>query len=307
MRVFAPRLLLPLLLLTMLAGRPPVSAQSVEGTVRLQPPTTPDARVDDPFAVYIGLEDMQHEATVSGVASDGLGAFEFTLLFDPAVLEIHGAEGGALLNSTGRNFQCLQILDQEQGSFTFGCVSTGQMAGPQGTFTLAQVSFRPIEAGSSLLQLEDVDLGGPLADDIPVNVFGASAVSVTGSPVPPPTQPGPGATSGPAPAATGAPAGATQTPEIGSEPDGTASPSQTALAEAKATEALVEIDPEDDGASATAVALAESPRAENDASSGMDGGSSGSAMLWSAAAVGGVVAVGALGLTLVLWRRNQGL
>jgi hypothetical protein len=300
-----------LLLLTMLAGRSPVSAQSTEGTVRLQPPTTPDARVDDPFAVYIGLEDMQHEATVSGVASDGLGAFEFTLLFDPAVLEIHGAEAGSLLNSTGRSFQCFQRSD-DPGSFSFACVSTGNEPGPQGTFTLAQVSIRPIEAGSSLLHLENVDLGGPLAvDDIPVNVFGASAVSVTGSPVPASTQPGPGATSGPAPTSGIAAAAQTPAPADGtaSPDDGTASPSQTALVIARATEAQAKADQEEGGVSPTSVALAVNPGAEteNEASSGGDGGSSGNVRLWSAAAVGGVVAAGALGLTLVLWRRNQRL
>ena len=301
MRVSAPRLILPLLLLTLLAGRPPVSAQSTEGTVRIQPPLTTAPAEDGPFALYIGLEDMQHEASVSGAASDGLGTFEFTLLFDPAVLEIHGAEAGSLLDSTGRNFQCLQRSD-EPGSFSFGCVSTGSGPGPEGTFTLAQVSFRPVKAGSSLVQLEDVDLGGPLSDDIPVNVFGASAVSVTGSPVPAPTQPGPGTTAGPAP--TNGPAGTAQTPK---PDDGTASPSQTPMAKAEATGTLVEADPEDDGASPTSVALAANPGAENEASSGGDGGSSGNVMLWSAAAVGGVVAAGALGLTLVLWRRNQRL
>ena len=305
MRVSAPRLFLLLLVLTMLAGRSPVSAQSTEGTVRLQPPTTTDARVNDPFAVYIGLENMQHEATVSGVASDGLGTFEFTLLFDPAVLEIHAAEGGSLLNSTGRNFQCFQRSDKP-GSFSFACVSTGQMPGPQGTFTLAQVSFLPIAAGSSLLQLENVDLGGPLAvDNIPVNVFGASAVSVTGSLVPVATQPGPGATSGPAgPAPTGGPAVADKTPAPG---DNIVSPTQTALAKAEATGTPVaEADPEEDGATPTSVALAtNNPGAETDASSGGGGGSSGNVLLWSAAAVGGVVAAGALGLSIVLWRRNQ--
>ena len=304
MRVSAPRLFLLLLVLTMLAGRSPVSAQSTEGTVRLQPPTTTDARVNDPFAVYIGLENMQHEATVSGVASDGLGTFEFTLLFDPAVLEIHAAEGGSLLNSTGRNFQCFQRSDKP-GSFSFACVSTGSKPGPEGTFTLAQVSLRPIAAGSSLLQLEDVDLGGPLADDIPVNVFGASAVSVTGSLAPAPTQPGPGATSGPAgPAPTGGPAVADKTPAPG---DNIVSPTQTALAKAEATGTPVaEADPEEDGATPTSVALAtNNPGAETDASSGGGGGSSGNVLLWSAAAVGGVVAAGALGLSIVLWRRNQ--
>ena len=305
MRVFAPRLLLPLLLLTMLAGRPPVSAQSMEGTVRIQPPLTTAPAEDGPFALYIGLEDMQHEASVSGVASDGLGAFEFTLLFDPAVLEIHGAEAGSLLDSTGRSFQCFQRSD-EPGSFSFACVSTGDMPGPQGTFTLAEVSFLPIKAGSSTVRLEDVDLGGPLADDIPVDVFGVSAVSVTGSPGPAPasTQPGPGTTSGLTP--TKEPADMSQTPGS-SGPDGTASPSQTPLVDAGATEALAKTDREEGGASPTSVARAANPGAENDASSSGDGGSSGNVMLWSAAAVGGVVAAGALGLTLVLWRRNQRL
>ena len=317
MRVAAPQLILPLLLLTMLASRQPVSAQpATEGTVRLQPPTTTDARVDDPFSVFIGLEDMQHEGSVEYdddrdtvpdrfEPSDGLGTFEFTLLFDPALLEIHGAESGSLLNSTGRSFQCIQRSD-EPGSFSFACVSTGgDMPGPEGTFTLAQVSFRPIEAGSSLLQLKDVDLGGPLQpDDIPVDVFGVSAVSVTGSSAPVQTQPGPGATSGAAP--TSGPAGAPETPAPG-DGDNTTSPSQTPMVKAEATGTLGEADPEEDGASPTAVALTTNLGAQNQASPGGGGDSSRNIVLWSAAAVGGVVVAGALGWTLVLWRRNQRL
>ena len=312
MRVAAPQLILPLLLLTMLAARQPVSAQpATEGTVRLQPPTTTDARVDDPFSVFIGLEEMQHQGLIGYddddddvpdrfEPSDGLGAFEFTIRFDPALLEIHAAESGSLLNSTGRSFQCFQRSDKPAGSFSFGCVSTGgDMPGPEGTFTLAQVSFRPIEAGSSLLQLENVDLGGPLADDIPVVVFGVSAVSVTG-PAPDQTQPAPRATSAPEPTNVPADPAATPGPEIS-----TAAPLQTPVV--AATEALVEIELEDEGASPTSVAPLTNAGAQNQASPGGGGDSSRNIVLWSAAAVGGVVVAGALGLTLVLWRRNQRL
>ena len=302
MRVASPQLILPLLLLTMLAGRQPVSAQpATEGTVRLQPPTTTDARVNDPFSVFIGLEDMQHQGLIGYddddddvpdrfEPSDGLGTFEFTLRFDPALLEIHGAESGSLLNSSGRSFQCFQRSDEP-----------GQMPGPEGTFTLAQVSFRPIEAGSSLLQLKDVDLGGPLQpDDIPVAVFGVSAVSVTGSSAPVQTQPGPRATSAPAPTNGPADPAATPGPEIS-----TAAPLQTPLV--AATEALAEIALEDEGASPTSVAPLTNLGAQNQASPGGGGDSSGNIVLWSAAAVGGVVVAGALGWTFVLWRRSQRL
>lgn len=169
---------------------PKIRAQALEGTVSIVPGASTAGLKEGTFTVFIVLEGLEHHGTLAyddnrdstpdrEVQSDGLAAFEFTIRFDPALLQPEAASLGPDLGRTGRQFQCLQPV-QERGSFSFGCISIGlEPAGPQGTLTLAAVTFQPLSAGSSPLLLE-AQLAGPLgSDQVPVRVY-SGAVRVTG-------------------------------------------------------------------------------------------------------------------------------
>ena len=268
-------------------------AQETEGTVRMVPDLSNVLLEEGPFSVFIVLEELDHRAIVSEVPSEGLGAFEFRILYDESVVEIEEVTQGPSLEQTGRSFQCLQGRN-EPGSFSFGCVSPGSKPfGPQGTFTLATVTFSPVHTGSTVLLLEHVELAGLLAEDVPVAVFGAGAVQVrsasTSTPTPPPeataTPPSPVATATlqppgatatiQAPAVTATPA-YTATPEIGSTPEAT----ETAVPSPQATGTGTP-----DGGSS---------------SEGGEGGndSAGTILLWSLAAAASAIVAGGLGFAL---------
>ena len=255
---------------------------------------------EERFSVFIVMEGLDHHGVVSGVSSTGLGAFEFTLRFDPAVLEVAEVELGPTLEETGRSYQCLQRSD-EDGIFSFGCASQGSSPpGPQGDMTLATVTFLPVDPGSTLLFMEAA-VAGPMGDEVPVVVDGVGAVSVRG---------GSSATATPPTVAT---ATATQRPSAATA---TQHPATTATVPTAATATPP---PTPDGATATLEPEGTEPAepAETDDgtppestvlpinNSGDDGGSAGTVLLWSLAAVGSLAVAGMLGLAGVRWRQQR--
>lgn len=291
--------LLALLSVALMAAPSDVSAQQTEGSVSIVPGFSNVLVEEERFSVFIVVEELQHDGVVSGVRSTGLGAFEFTLRFDPAVLEVAEAELGPGLEETGRTFQCLQRSDEE-GIFSFGCVSQGSAPpGPQGDLTLAIVTFLPVDPGSTLLFM-DAELVGPMGDDVLVEVDGVGAVSVRGGDVAtatPPTiatataTPRPPVATTQSPAATATPGtSATLTPSL--TPDGataTLEPEGTVPAEPTET---------DDGTPAEPTVVGED-------TAGDDGGSAGTVLLWSLAAVGGLAVAAVLGLAGVRWQQKR--
>lgn len=161
-----------------------------QATVRLAPVGSRVDWADGPFTISIEISGLDHH----GVAeydddrdgtpdrtepSEGLGAFEVLLHFDPTVLEVTQADGGDFFDRSGRSPQCLQRIP-ERGQYAVGCVSTGVGAGPQGSGTLATLTLTPLANGMSFLVME-AQLGGPLADTIPVTSEGG-VVEVFGAP-----------------------------------------------------------------------------------------------------------------------------
>ena len=291
-----------LLVIMMMASYQQVSAQAPEGSVRIVPDFSSVLLEEGQFSVFIVLEDLRHDVVIQEVPSTGLGAFEFTIQFDPAVLEIADVEQGPALEDTGRTFDCLQRSD-ESGSFSFGCASLGLAPpGPQGTMTLAALTFLPVGPGSTFLVLE-AGVAGPLGEDVPVEVTGGAAL-VRGEPVATATPPSPVATATPRPVATPTPppvatatltlptsGGATATPGSGSTPEPTA-----------ATETPTE---PASGGQPTATPSVQDPEARNGNSSGVDGRFLGSAVFWSLAAAGSVAVTGALGFSAVRWQQRR--
>jgi hypothetical protein len=135
--------------------------------------------------------DINIQVNISNVTdTDGLGAYEFVLSFDPNVLAYESFADGSFLGSTGRSVTCLPArLDvdgdtiDDPGFVRLACATLSPTpAGPTGGGTLASVTLSTSCAGNSLIAFSKVNLSDPLGEDIPpANTSGATA-TVTGSP-----------------------------------------------------------------------------------------------------------------------------
>jgi hypothetical protein len=303
-------------------ARATAQAQTSEGSVRLSPAmTTVDVR-DGPFTVYVVLEDLQHFGSIGydddrdtepdrQIPSVGLAAFEFTIEYDAAVVEAGRVTRGPQVGQTGRSFQCLGPA-REPGRLTYGCLSSGQEPpGAQGTMTLAEVEFVPVAPGLSPLALS-AGLAGPLGDDAPVSVSGGAA-RVTGAAIATPTR-RPVSTRAPARTATRTaaqpdpqtatplpPAAATATAERN---DATGTPAETAGPETGTPGAPTAAATDNgNGPSGT-----REPGGQNPPGGGTtddEGSGIGGAALWSMIGLGSLIAMAALTLMTVMWRRRD--
>ena len=267
---------------TMMTSRPQAHAQTapVEGTIRVTPAIS-SAVAGEPFAVYIVLEDLQHYGKLlyddnrdtppdREVASDGLAAFEFSIEYDDGVLSAGDVELGPWLDRTGRTFSCLSPT-REVGRLAFGCFSPGpEPPGPQGSLTLATVTFLPLRAGSSPLLL-DAELAGPLgSDEVPIDLAGGVVRIAAGAP-------------DPAPAATNV-----------LERTAVAQ-TQTAVAPLLATTETPE----------SVLMDTQTPRQGGAVAAGGDSSSGGMLLLVLGVVVGAMVAAAAVTGSIVLWRRSR--
>lgn len=272
-----------------------VQAQTAEGTVRIVPSFSTVFPDEGAFSIFIVVEELNHIVVTGDVLTEGLGAFEFTILYDPAVVEIAEAAPGPALESTGRSFQCFDRRD-EPGSFSLGCASPGSTpSGPQGSFTLASVTLTPVSAGSTFLVLQ-AGIAGLLGEEVPIEVAGGAVVDVRGpiatAPPSPPSQPAP---------STATPRAATATARPPSTAAGTAPPALTPTAGDDTPASPTQTD------TPAPASGSETPgeTAENSNDPPGDGGSTG-VILWSIlAAAGGLVVAGALGAMVVRWQRRR--
>ncbi len=291
--------LLTATLMGMTIATPAARAQTppVEGRVRLVPAMSEAPGDGGAFTVYVVVQDLQHNGLITyddngdhtpdrSVASDGMGAFQVTIGYDPSILAVRGAEPGPDLGRSGRSFQCLPPARQPD-SFSFGCVSSGAgPAGPQGTLTLASITLVPQGQGLSPLSL-DAEIAGPLGDSASIVVSGGAA-RVTGAvttPTPPPQSSlTPGSTPG-GPNNTAIPGTATEPRR--------AQPSPSPVTTRLATSTGVAGRPT--GADAT----------PGHHSPGSGGHSFGGATLWSVVVGGSVGIAGLLVLAGMIWRQRQ--
>jgi hypothetical protein len=135
--------------------------------------------------------DVVLEVYVDDIAApQGLGAYEFTLTVDPALLSYADFANGPFLGSTGRSVTCLPPwFGNIPGVIRFGCITSGPPApsgtnGPTGSGLLATVYLATSCAGSTAILLEST-LGTPLGSEIPAVTEDASA-TVDASPCPTP-------------------------------------------------------------------------------------------------------------------------
>lgn len=252
-----------------------------------------DYQQDHSFTITVLLSGLEHHGVVSydtdrdgspdrEEASNGLGAYELKLQFNPAVVKVTGMDAGDFLRSSGRSTTCLQ-RSTTPGEFALGCVSLGGATGPQGDGTLAVLTLEPVANGTTYLALTS-GLAGPLGDTIDVTADSAIVQVVNGPNTPPPPSPpsncadcptptrdpGPDGTPGTADDPTPAPIGTSGD----ANNDGTPDAQQTEFVRNQGTPA---------------------PRGNDPASSNDDDGGSGGALTWIIVAVVGVVSLGVLG------------
>jgi hypothetical protein len=83
----------------------------------------------------------------SPLADCGLGAFEFTVSWDPAKLAYVSAGQGPFLSSTGRGVSCFAPVVGPD-SVEYRCVTLGPSPlGPQGSGKIATLTFEPLVPG----------------------------------------------------------------------------------------------------------------------------------------------------------------
>jgi hypothetical protein len=101
-----------------------------------------------------------------------LGAYEFTLVFNPSIINYVSVSNGWFLGSTGRSVFCPTPI-ADGWILRFGCVTTGVgIPGASGSGQLAQVVFRAAAPGTTVLYLDKKD-GVALADPLGVTINAA--------------------------------------------------------------------------------------------------------------------------------------
>jgi len=179
----------------------------------------------DPAIINVAPGQTFSVNVMAGGATD-LGAFQFDILYDPAVVSVTTIELGPFLGSTGRTAQPLEAsIDNATGTATFAAFSFGSSAGPEGTGLLAAITLAALGQGASALNLQNVLVTDTMARARPTSASGGRVVVAVPTPTSPPTvAPSPTAPSTPTPTLTNT-----------ATPTGTAEPTPADTATATAT------------------------------------------------------------------------
>ncbi len=98
---------------------------------------------------------------------DNLGGFQFTLHFDPVIIQVQSIKLGPFLGSTGRSTAALPaVIDNAAGFVTFGGYTFGDQPGASGSGVIARVYFQPIDVGATALTWSDDILSDVQGNDI---------------------------------------------------------------------------------------------------------------------------------------------
>jgi PKD repeat protein len=107
-------------------------------------PTTAMANVGTPMTVSVDISNVTN-----------LGSFQFTLAYNPSLVQVQAVSLAEFPSSTGRSFGPVgPTIDNTAGTASFGAMSLGSSpAGPNGIGRLAYVRLLPLAAGTSGLHL----------------------------------------------------------------------------------------------------------------------------------------------------------
>jgi hypothetical protein len=153
----------------------PVLGSQLTGTAVYVYPLTQTVALGASFEADILVADVTN-----------LGAFEFALSFDPALVHFDSITPGSFLGSTGRTISCMPPL-VEEGNVRYTCVTLGdEPGGPSGSGVLAVAQFSAVSGGTTILDLSDVALLEPNATQIAVGqvIDGSVTVEIVPTPTP---------------------------------------------------------------------------------------------------------------------------
>jgi hypothetical protein len=144
-------------------------------------------------STVVCIQPVNQTATVGAVVDVGivasnvadLGAFQFSVTVDPAVLQPLGASEGVFLGSTGRTTLCVApVVTQNTVEFACGSLGSEPPAGPNGSGVIATVHFQVLTAGTSAVVLSNTIVTDPKGFTIPAVTEDGSISSVVVTPTP---------------------------------------------------------------------------------------------------------------------------
>jgi general secretion pathway protein D len=146
---------------------------SASGAVCVQPGAT-SVLVGDSFTVGV---------VASGVTD--LGAYQFELDYNPAIVTVQSIANATFLGSTGRIVLCAAPI-VASASVRLACSTLGPEppAGPSGSGVLAVVTFQAVGPGTSSLSLTNTELTTPSNGPISVSLISGSVTVSAATPTP---------------------------------------------------------------------------------------------------------------------------
>lgn len=141
-------------------------------------PTTAEVSIQPPHSSVSQGDTLTVSVQIDGVVN--LGAYAFRLLYDPDVFEVVDVEDGGFLGSTGRSIIILgPDINNVAGIMEFGATSmdTG-LSGPDGAGVLGVITLEAVGVGTTDLDLDEVQLLDPGANELAANLLDGSAVSI---------------------------------------------------------------------------------------------------------------------------------
>jgi hypothetical protein len=107
-----------------------------------------------------------------------VGGLEFTVSFDPDVVQVQSVDAGAFLGNSGRTAGTLgPVVDNVAGTVTFGGYTTGNASGAMGAGDVATLHFRTGDTGTIMLDAGTVTLA--IQNPLVADTTGALSVPAT--------------------------------------------------------------------------------------------------------------------------------
>ena len=132
-------------------------------------PHDPAVRIA-PATSFVGIGEVFSVEVVISDAMD-LGAYQFEMDFDPAVVRARDVEDASFLGSTGRTpIAIINKIDNTEGTLAFGVISIGTDPGPSGMGVLATITLEAQGGGSTALHLFNVKASDTKPAEQPVTV-----------------------------------------------------------------------------------------------------------------------------------------
>jgi len=136
----------------------------------------------EPADLVVGLNETFVVQVLIEEAAN-LGAFQFDLAYDPSVLQVQEAAVGDFLGSTGQSVVPVgpeTNNNNDEGRTTFGAASFGSGSGPSGAGVLATITCIARGGGSTVLELQEVQVLDTALNVQPITV-GDGRVVVMGA------------------------------------------------------------------------------------------------------------------------------